>query len=372
MNIHFCNNSYKKQLRFIWEKCFEDIKEFVDYYFENRIFLNRVVALSEEDNILSSLHLNKYNVIYNNKGYNISYIIGVATLEKYRNKGYMRKVIEWSLQQLYREGEVFSLLMPIDSRIYERFGFGFIQDNLEIELDINTITTKKTNIEPIVVTKDNVNILKNLYDGYYKDFDLYKNRTIEELLIFIKEVNSENGNILIFDKDIVVIYETDENILIREIFFKSNKSLLNIIEHIKNRYTSKKVIINTFENDSLKYLIPYTKSNIIKIKPFMMARIINCKRFLEDSLILNGEELNIRVKDNIINENNNTYKINDRKVVLTDDDYDISIDILYLVQLLFGYKSIDDLIKLEQMEIRQKRELLERLIKKNCYFNELV
>lgn len=378
MDINFCVKEDKDLVRLIWEECFEDDKSFVEYYFKNRYFEDRVVAMKDNGIILSKLHLNSYKVVFNNNEYDISYIVGVATPKKYRKNGYMKKTISWSLNELYKKGEVFSLLMPIDSRLYEPFGFAFIQNNIDIELDINTmVDINNYSIEdPIVINDKNIDLLVEFYKNNNSKFDLYKIKDIKECLILLKEVQSEDGNILVFkNKEIVILFNNHDNILVRELLYNSTNDLLSILSYIKNNYNNKKIIkINTYEDDSIKYIIPHNKNNSIKLNKFMMARIINCKRFLENALDSLEKEIIIKVSDNVIKENNNTYVVNKDGVSISNKEYDLSIDVLSLTQILFGYISIDEVLILgRDIDVNGDIKLLYQLEKKRKnFFNEYV
>ena len=70
----------KIQSRTLYEKVFcEDTKRFVDYYYQYKIRDNEILALKEDEQIVSMLHLNPYTMIVNGYEVESRYIVAVAT-----------------------------------------------------------------------------------------------------------------------------------------------------------------------------------------------------------------------------------------------------------------------------------------------------
>ena len=114
----------KIKSRTLYEKVFcEDTKRFVDYYYQYKIRDNEILALKEDEQIVSMLHLNPYTMIVN--GYEIEsrYIVAVATHPDYRHRGYMRMLIERALKDLSAKKMPFTFLMPASEGIYAPFDF---------------------------------------------------------------------------------------------------------------------------------------------------------------------------------------------------------------------------------------------------------
>ena len=93
-----------QRARKLYEEIFdEDSPAFVDYYFrvkaaENEIF----VVENEKQEILATLHLNPYEMMFCGEKVKTNYIVAVATRADCRHQGMMRSLLQASLQEMYR------------------------------------------------------------------------------------------------------------------------------------------------------------------------------------------------------------------------------------------------------------------------------
>jgi hypothetical protein len=118
----------KSCTRELYEEAFEDPKEFVDYYYEDKCTDNRIIADVEEGKVLSMLHLNPYRISLDGAIFESYYIVAVATTEKKRREGRMAKVFEKTLELLKNKKIPLVFLMPVDEAIYSWMGFEKICD----------------------------------------------------------------------------------------------------------------------------------------------------------------------------------------------------------------------------------------------------
>ena len=148
-----------QRARKLYEEIFdEDSPAFVDYYFrvkaaENEIF----VVENEKQEILATLHLNPYEMMFCDERVKTNYIVAVSTRDDCRHQGMMRSLLQASLQEMYRREETFTWLMPAAEAIYRPFGFRFIYekknnlcfllfcdiDNRNYLVEVNTEKIKK-------------------------------------------------------------------------------------------------------------------------------------------------------------------------------------------------------------------------------------
>lgn len=123
----YLSGEEKMLTRSVYEKVFsEDTRRFVDFYYKYKTRDNQILALREDNQIVSMLHLNPYTMIVNGYEAKTNYIVAVATLEVYRHRGYMRLLLEKALQDMANIGMPFAFLMPASESIYSPFDFVWI------------------------------------------------------------------------------------------------------------------------------------------------------------------------------------------------------------------------------------------------------
>ncbi len=385
MKIRYAKEDEKDSIREIWDYCFNDSPKFTDYYFKNRYDRYNTVVVDEDGEIVSSLQLNQYKINLNDKYYDTSYVVGVSTLPQVRGKGYMKNIMEFTLEELYKKGQLISILMPIDYRLYRKYGYEHCYDQIEYEINIEDLrgfkslgSLKKASLNHI---NEMINIeesfLENLNGIVVRDENYYKN--------LFKEVESEDGHIYIHENEgsdgYIIYFINGESIFVRELYYKNINALKGILRFIYNHNTQcKKVNITSPVDDKIRFVLSNPRTVTMKLKPFMMGRIINFKKFLESLNIEsnNQSSLIISLKDDYIKENNKIFKItlenNQLSVEEGKFDYDVEFNINTISQLAFSYISAKEAYLLNNLE--ENKEAIEFLdlifTKKENYINEYI
>ncbi|HBG2115667.1 GNAT family N-acetyltransferase [Clostridioides difficile] len=394
MEIRYAKEEEIESIKEIWSYCFNDTESFMKYYFNDKYKSENTVVALDEGKIISSLQLNQYKLLLNSKVYNTSYVVGVSTLPEGRGTGYMSKVMKFTLNELYKKGQLVSILMPIDYRLYRRFGYEHCYD--QIEYTINTDDLKnfkssgkmiKSNLSQIddliridraFLNEVNGNVLKD--EHYYEN--LFKEIQSEDGFLYIHEGNEKDGYIVYFLQE--------GKMFVRELFYKNIDALKSMLKFIYNHNTQCKIVtISTPTIDKIRFILDNPKDSDIKIKPFMMGRIINVKKFIEDIDIEKdiNSSFNLLIEDKFIDENNGLFKISiqNKKVSVEQldkkgaekpqEDFDIKLDINILTQLSFSYMDVNEAVFLNDIK-DVSEETLETLncifSKKNNYINEYI
>lgn len=141
-----------KKTRTLWEEVFsEDTKQFTDYYFENKAPQNIAYVIGEEP-----FHAMMFRTPYTLKLWEqkreISYLVGVATQKEFRHKGYMTALLIKAFQEMYREKNPFTFLMPANPAIYEPFDFAYVYSRPIWKLKNETATADW--LESLMHTKE--------------------------------------------------------------------------------------------------------------------------------------------------------------------------------------------------------------------------
>ncbi|HBY3339583.1 TPA: GNAT family N-acetyltransferase, partial [Clostridioides difficile] len=385
MEIRYAKEEEIESIKEIWSYCFNDTESFMKYYFNDKYKSENTVVALDEGKIISSLQLNQYKLLLNSKVYNTSYVVGVSTLPEGRGAGYMNKVMKFTLNELYKKGQLVSILMPIDYRLYRRFGYEHCYDQIEYTINIDDLKNFKSSgkmiksnlsqiddliqIDRTFLNEVNGNVLKD--EHYYEN--LFKEIQSEDGFLYIHEGNEKDGYIVYFLQE--------DKMFVRELFYKNIDALKSMLKFIYNHNTQCKIVtISTPTIDKIRFILDNPKDSDIKIKPFMMGRIINVKKFIEDIDIEKdiNSSFNLLIEDKFIDENNGLFKISiqNKKVSVEQldkkgaekpqEDFDIKLDINTLTQLSFSYIDVDEAIFLNDIK-DVSEETLETL---DCIFSK--
>ena len=391
MKVRYAKKTEKEIAIKFWKDSFKDSEEQIKFYFDNVYNGKNYLVLEDNSKIVSSLHENDYTFNFNNESIKSKYIVGVSSDITMRNKGYMSKLLISMLENSKKKGIPFVFLTPINPKIYRKFDFEYFSNieyyNFLVE-ELANFKFPKDNYSYIEINEKNKNLylddLIKIYNFNMKDNFCYLERDNFYFNKILKEVNSDEMKTFILYKNKVAsayiifgLYE--ENIEIRECMALdsiSYKEILALIYGYRDYY--KNVTLASPNSSNIEFLFD-NQLNIEKIiKPFMMMRLLNPLSIFKN-LKLENSNIKIYIEDKILKENTGLYSLNNEisfsnipkeKVI-----YDLKIDIADLVFLISGYFSIDDLIKLGKINIKNRniiKKLNKIFYKKNSYLYEFI
>ena len=351
--IKILENNEKNLSRKLWERVFkEDSKNFLDYYYEEKTKNNIIFAKFHDNDIISMLHLNPYELVLKNNNFLCYYIVAVATDLNHRKNGYMKNIMYKSLNFMYEKNCPFTFLMPAKKEIYTPFDFATIYEHKKIELNKNIKI-----IEENFLKNTNFENLSIFINDYLKNtYDVFTLKTSDYIQTLYKELKSENG-------DFKIILENDNIVACYFYYINNNK------QDIRSAFGLNKY-----------FILNETKHTI-------MARIINLNSFLSNiklkaSCLEDHLNICINIKDKIISKNNNTFNWKISKLSskisplnnLNINNYNfLNLNISDLTSWLFGYKSINEIF--DELNINNK-QLLQDLQKiqtfKNIFIDDIV
>ena len=315
--------NYKKNLIKLYKDSFDDSLEFIDYFFKTVYKKANVVSFFKDGICISALHLVPKKIRYQNKIINCPYIVGAATLENFRTNGYMGSVIKKAFDKLFRRGNVLTALYPFKHSFYEKFGFKTISYSTVFE-------TKAKTADSFYQKTDDAKKLLEIYNSYFKDYDIYIYRDLKFMRLKLNECLVDNGTA----------------------FYNDTNYILYSLGTVGEAVVTNPENLNFLDVDNTKVFLPSTK---ISQTPYVMARIINVKKLLKIIPYTCSDcTVNLKIKDEIIAKNNVNLSLNivrgKCKVELSKEfDYEISIE--NFTALIFGsYKNSENFPK-KLMEI---------------------
>ncbi len=315
--IRYLENEEKDICRTLWNEAFpEDSDEFCDYYFSEKTKDNKIIVSGEDGRIFSMINRNPYRISLRKREVISDYIVGVATAESERNKGYMRSLMLAVLKDMDSEEMPFTFLMPARESLYLPYDFRYIFDQPRWVLRYSPSIRRE---EP--GSEDLIPDLAEWQNAWFeKHYEVFAVRDESYLRRMKKELDSEDGSVsLIFDGDDFVGMESEWG--------------------LKER--------------SMRYLYTDEKyRTLVANRPAIMARIINIPEFvkgirLKSECIDDEIKVKVGIQDILIPDNQGTWDW-----TITKEGSEISRDnrfvsqgkipvftIAEMTQWLFGYKT---------------------------------
>lgn len=249
--------------RRLWEEIFtEDTPEFLDYYYSVKTKDNEIYVIEDGGEIVSMLHLNPYQMRVQDKIYQTHYIVAVATDERYRKQGLMRRLLESAMQVMADRGEPFTFLMPAAEAIYKPFGFEFVYEQKR-----KKVVGKKCIDETLQLIKakeEDCQAIAEFTNEMLREYDVVTSRDEDYYKMILAEQISENGGILVAKREGkiegVFCYAKEGQFEIREPLFYSNEVLLHAIFLLTGN-ESELVLCTGYGSEASK--------------PMIMAKILN-------------------------------------------------------------------------------------------------
>lgn len=386
------------QIRKIWTYCFNEGEEVENCYFENKYRAENTVVAELDGDVVASIHLNQHTIKFGNKEENVSYVVGVSTLPEARGKGMMKSLMNLSFEEIYNRGQNVSILMPIDFRLYRRFGFENCYDMMEHRINIEDLSAFRIERDFKRAKESDIDNLIDIYNKSNRRLNGYTVRGKQRYENMFKEVAADGGHIYICSDNGVydgyVIYAINEGkFFVREVYFSNTNALKSILAFIYNHNTQcDKVVIMEDVRNTIGNTLKNPKTSESLLKPFMMGRVVNmdgcfinmadyleCAYNYLEKLDGDFESVVISVKDKYIPQNTANYCLKFRdndysfeKLEYNEENADLVLDINQISQLIFGYKDIDDVLDLYDKEINEKKlDILRKVfVKKRNHINE--
>lgn len=312
-----------QRARKLYEEIFdEDSPAFVDYYFrvkaaENEIF----VVENEKQEILATLHLNPYKMMFCDERVKTNYIVAVATRADCRHQGMMRSLLQASLQEMYRREETFTWLMPAAEAIYRPFGFRFIYEKNKMTVKADVLRRAETDENWQIHSDQEVS--GDIFCEEAKKEDLAELAcfaekqlsklaevyTVHDIAYFeqrMKEVGCEGGSLILIRKE--------KEICGYFLALKKDREAWEIVVEDAVQKKAFPAVLHWFGASEEKCTFTafpqiwerYAQSENL---PAIMGRIVHLERFVCCLKIKKEQEWKIRLTDSLIPENNGYFII---------------------------------------------------------------
>ncbi len=426
MTVQYALETDEIKIEELWRYSFNDTEDFINYYFKER-YRSENTLVYKDEKLMAALQMNPYKINIEGQTDPVSYIIGISVFPQHRGRGLTTELLKSALMEEYKNGHSVSLLMPISTPLYTRYGYQNCIDLYSYNIDLSNIELKKTDYKVrrlYGTSEEEFKSLSEIYNKKTKEWDIFLDRDDEDFRQLYLEAKSESGEIFaVYDnKDnplgYMVFYpkfEPLETGFVRELIALDKKAMDCLFNIIKSHATQiKKVLIYQPENNPIAAYFNYDNKIDIQLKPFMMARVVNAKKVIEKILkginacdfslfkFANTQDENniyIDIEDSLIDKNNKIFRLNFGKnnvaqqalnensasFILTvheksyksqipDESCIISMDIGTFSQLYFGKHDMGIMVFNQKIKMKNcSHDFFEILFpKKSSYINEYI
>lgn len=127
LKLTISNNSMVPELKKLYKESFCASDNEVNFFFDNKYREKNCVVCLLEGKVVSALHMFDTFILNADKEKTPAYYLyAAATFPQYRNKGFMRKTIDYANSVAASKGQKFSFLVPASENLgkfYEKIGY---------------------------------------------------------------------------------------------------------------------------------------------------------------------------------------------------------------------------------------------------------
>ncbi len=304
------------QMQQLWETCFDDTAEFVQWYFSHYWKPQNTIGIFASEMLQASAQVIPYELRVRGTDLSCGYVVGVNTAPEARNRGYAKGLLLECLRMQRARGQAISLLMPFEGQFYYRYGWQFCYFHQRIITNPNELrctakswgTVREVDLFVVQPT------LAQVYDAFVQRYHGTVNRTAEQWHSQLEDAELEHSQCFIIEDEVqqvqgyYLLTSLEGKYYVREMAWCHAQAKAGMLYHLMQCMPEgDKLWLELPENDSLKYQLATSKTDVI-LYPFLMARIVDVKQCLE---LLRYEicdtELVLRVQDDFAQWNTGSY-----------------------------------------------------------------
>lgn len=318
---------------------------------------HEIYGIMEGEDLAAKLHLIPFHIYIGKEKFKMGGVAGVATYPEYRRSGYVKELLQHSLQTMKKDGYTVSMLHPFAVAFYRKYGWELCADLLVCHMTkIDLVMKKQVNGTVKRFNKENhPEEVEKLYETFAGRFSgmlvrgekwwlqaVYDDLT---LAIYYDENKTAAGYML---------YKIENNKMTVDEFVPLHNEARNGLWNYICQHDSmiKELEMTVSENEPLLYTLqePRVKA---EIKPYFMGRIVDVEKFFKQyELNWNNaqQEVILHITDSFAPWNNVSVRLANHEITIMKEetiDKGIQLDINALSTIIFGYKRPLELNELE-------------------------
>ncbi|WP_242239811.1 enhanced intracellular survival protein Eis [Bacillus cereus group sp. BfR-BA-01309] len=318
---------------------------------------HEIYGIMEGEDLAAKLHLIPFHIYIGKEKFKMGGVAGVATYPEYRRSGYVKELLQHSLQTMKKDGYTVSMLHPFAVSFYRKYGWELCANLLVCQMTKSDLVMKKqVNGTVKRFNKENHSEeVEKLYETFAKRFS---GMLVRDEKWWLQAVYDDLTLGIYYDKNKTaagyMLYKIENSKMTVEEFVPLHNEARNGLWNFICQHDSmiKELEMTVSENEPLLYTLqePRVKA---EIKPYFMGRIVDVEQFLKQyELNWNNvqQEVILHITDSFAPWNNVSVRLANHEITIMKEetiDKGIKLDINALSTIMFGYKRPLELNELE-------------------------
>ncbi|AHK38979.1 GNAT family N-acetyltransferase [Bacillus anthracis] len=317
---------------------------------------HEVYGIMEGENLAAKLHRIPFHIYIGKEKFKMGGVAGVATYPEYRRSGYVKELLQHSLQTMKKDGYTVSMLHPFAVSFYRKYGWELCANLLVCHMTKSDLVMKKQ--VNGTVKRFNKESHPEEVEKLYETFaELFSGMLVRNEKWWLQAVYDDLTLAIYYDENQTaagyMLYKIENYKMTVEEFVPLHNEARNGLWNFICQHDSmiKDLEMTVSENEPLLYTLqePRVKT---EIKPYFMGRIVDVEQFLKQyELNWNNvqQEVILHITDSFAQWNNITVRIANHEITIIEEPIDkgIKLDINALSTILFGYRRPLELNELE-------------------------
>lgn len=270
--ITFASMKDIEELRQIWQECFHDKKEYIDFFFSSHPVEETTLVYRQDGHAVAMLNLLPGALVYENTRIPIRYVYAVATLTEHRGKGIARMLLKQANEMLCSQG-IATVLVPAMKELfhyYERQGYQtafYIKESgytaVEEESEISAASIEQVERIARVRQQESMGHLtlkdisaesyKRIRDRHFKA-DGYVEWGIREIEYAIREnalLGGETKKLIVNNREEILMYYINEDTLTVKETTLSNEIQIPVLRDLAAMLKCKGFSVRSSKDDMM-------------------------------------------------------------------------------------------------------------------------
>nr|WP_208752091.1 GNAT family N-acetyltransferase [Bacillus cereus] len=317
---------------------------------------HEVYGIMEGNNLAAKLHLIPFHIYIGKEKFKMGGVAGVATYPEYRRSGYVKELLQHSLQTMKKDGYTVSMLHPFAVAFYRKYGWELCANLLVCHLTKSDLVMKKQ-VNGTVKRFNKENHSEEVEKLYETFAERFSGMLVRNEKWWLQAVYEDLTLAIYYDENKTaagyMLYKIEKSKMTVEEFVPLHNEARNGLWNFICQHDSmiKELEMTVSENEQLLYTLqePRVKT---EIKPYFMGRIVDIEQFLKQyELNWNNiqQEIILHITDSFAPWNNVSVRLANYEITIIEEPMDkgIKLDINALSTILLGYKRPLELNELE-------------------------